>query len=308
MAHSIKAALRTLRSVPPLNAAVTSMLRACFRVSGLKFPSVTNRLRRVGEVRDRLPNGRTLRLLGTENDLISNQIFWHGWSHYEPDTMPLFFRLASRSHVTIDVGANIGIFTLLAAHANPEGFVYSFEPFPPVYNRLRRNVELNQLSNVWCAAMAVGDAVGSEDFYYDTSTEIPDTSSISLESIRITTPGGNFSKTTVPTITLDSFVQEKGIGRVDLVKLDTEGTEPQVLGGMKTILERDRPVVICEVLRGYKTAGTIEEIFKSYGYRFYLLTPRGPVERANVEPQPESHWELRNYLFTHLSPDEVARL
>jgi hypothetical protein len=77
-------------------------------------------LHRFGIVRSRLPHGRTLRLWSRGDDWIANQVHWRGWDGYEPETLPLFFRLAATARVTLDVGAHVGFFTLLAGHANPE--------------------------------------------------------------------------------------------------------------------------------------------------------------------------------------------
>ena len=93
-------------------------------------------------VRRKLPNGRTLRLWSEADDWVSNQIYWRGW-RYEPRRR----RLADSAEVTLDVGAYVGFFALVAAHANPKARIYAFEPMPMVYERLRKNVRINQLSN-----------------------------------------------------------------------------------------------------------------------------------------------------------------
>jgi hypothetical protein len=109
-------------------------------------------------------------------------------------------------------------------------------------------------------------------------------------------------------ITLDSFIRDRGLTKVDLIKIDTEGTEPQVLRGMGETLRRDRPTIICEVLKGFGTERELQEMLCHYGYRYYLLTRDGPTLRETIEGQPDDRWELRNYLFTTLGPDEVAQL
>jgi methyltransferase, FkbM family len=119
---------------------------------------------------------------------------------------------------------------------------------------------------------------------------------------------GEVRKRIVPVITIDKFVKEKNIEKLDLVKIDTEGTEPQVLKGMADVIERDRPILICEVLKGFETEKHLEDLLGPLGYRYYLLTPDGPALRNGIEGQPDSQWDLRNYLFATTSPDEVARL
>lgn len=89
-------------------------------------------------------------------------MFWLGWQVYEPETAPIFFQLASRARVTLDVGAYVGFYSLLAAHANPAGRVLAFEPLPANLQRLRDNVARNRLANVECIGAAVSDSEGAQ--------------------------------------------------------------------------------------------------------------------------------------------------
>lgn len=211
----------------------------------------------------------------------------------------MFFRLAERAAVTIDVGAFVGYFTLLAAHANPAGRVFAFEPLPPVYDRLRRDVALNRLSNVEWVPAAAGDRDGEADFFH-LPEGLPTSSSLSPGFMSQVT--SHHSRVAVRR--LDGFVADLGLARVDLLKIDTESTEPAVLAGAASLLARDRPHIVCEVLAGRADGPTIEAILRPLGYQFYLLAGTGPERRQSVEGHPE--W--LNYLFTTLSPEEVQRL
>ena len=75
---------------------------------------------------------------------------------------------------------------------------------------------------------------------------------------------------------------------------------------MVDVLRKDRPTIVCEVLKGFGTEGELEDALRGNGYRYYLLTPEGAALRDRIEGQPEERWELRNYLFTTLGPEEVA--
>lgn len=236
----------------------------------------------MGEVCDRLPNRRLLRLWSQGDDWISNQVFWRGWSGYEPETAPLFFDLARRASVTLDVGAYVGYFSLLAGHANPEGRVFAFEPMPAIFQRLEQNIRLNQLTNVECSPCAVAAADGEAEFFH-LSGGLPSSSSLSRPIMGY---GDHVLATKTPVIRLDSFAAQAGIRRVDLLKIDTEGTEPDVLRGMTEILARDRPKIVCEVLKGRGSEEALEEILRPLGYRFYLLTPEGPVFRQRIDGHP----------------------
>jgi len=159
-----------------------------------------------------------------------------------------------------------------------------------IHERLTQNVELNGLKNVVTLASAVGDVVGSAEFFH-VATPLPSCSSLSFEFMR---PTAGLTSSTVPVTTLDRFFRGRGIGQVDLVKIDTESTEPQVLRGMAETLERDHPTILCEVLKGQGSERALEEMLSPLGYRYYLLTRAGPVEQSHVEGHP--CW--LNYLFT----------
>ena len=296
----IKGSLKRLRVSQPLNMLATSAVRALLGSAGVQSEMVIKHLHRVGAVSSRLPNGSTLRLWSRADDWVSNQVYWRGWSGYEPETVPLFFRLAMRARITFDIGAYVGLFTLLAAHANPRGRVYAFEPLPDAFKRLERNVELNKLENVRTVSAAVSDLDGSAEFFC-AATEMPCSSSLSYDFMKST---DGLSSFTVPVIKLDSFVRENGLHGIDLVKIDTESTEPQVLSGMLETIQRDQTLIICEVLKGRGSEQPLQDVLDSIGYRAFLLTPDGPVLRDRIEGHPV--W--LNYLFTALSPCEVARL
>src|SRR5580693_402829 len=143
-------ALKALRTSQPFNWLTTSSLRAGLDLMGVRSEIVIKHLHRVGPVGCKLPNKRKLRFWSRGDDWVSNQVYWRGWRGYEPETTPLFFRLATGANVTIDVGAHVGFYALLAAHANPAGHVVAFEPMPAIHARLARNVRMNGLANVTC--------------------------------------------------------------------------------------------------------------------------------------------------------------
>jgi len=306
---ALKRAVKRLRAFGPLNAAATATVRALFRPFGGAPESVVSHLHRIGHVRSRLPNGRDLRLWSRADDWVSNRVYWRGWAGYEPETAPLFFRLAASAEVTIDVGAYVGFYTLLAAHANPGGRVIAFEPLPTAFERLRGNVARNALANVRCSPEAVSDHQGEAEFFFAPPTSenvvsipgqtgIPCSSSLSYEFMKA---AAGLQRAVVPTTTLDLLIPDNP-GRVGLIKIDTESTEADVLRGAGSLLERDRPPIVCEVLPGRETGPALEEILRPLGYRFFHLTPEGPIERGDIAGHPD--W--LNYLFAVDAPGTIG--
>ena len=232
------------------------------------------------------------------DDDVTPHVYWNGWAGHEPETAPLFYDRAKSARTTIDVGAHVGYFTLLGGHANPQGKVYAFEPHPLVYQRLTRNTVLNDLLNVSCEQVAVGGKEGTEAFFY-VKDGINSSSSLSGTFMESIVAPARLVNSEVRVVTLDDFVEERQVTGVDLMKIDTETTEGDVFRGMVRVLERDRPVVFCEVIQS-STGREIEETLRDLGYQFFLLTDGGPLARDHIVPEPP--W--RNF---YLVPEERER-
>jgi FkbM family methyltransferase len=296
----MKKLLKTLRVTQPINYLASSGLKAAMDLAGTRSDWVMSRLPRVGEVRAVLPDGKVLRLWSRGDEWICNAVFWRGLEVYEPETRDVFYRLAKHASVVLDVGAHIGVYSILAAFANPECAVYAFEPLTVVHERLQRHLAINQVKNVTCVAAAAGAVEGTADFYHAPLEYVPSASSLSREFLAYY--DDKLMSCRVSVMTLDSFAEKNGLPRVDLVKIDTETTEPDVLSGMARILERDHPAIVCEVLGGQGTGQALEGILGPLGYRYYQLAAEGPLLRRRIE----GHEEWRNYLFTTSEPAELA--
>jgi len=286
----LKSILKNLRVSQPFNWIATSTVKAVLRASNRPSEFIIKHLHRVGRIRTRLPNGRMLSLCSWADDWIPNQVYWRGWDGYEPETVPVFFRLCATASVTVDIGAHVGLYSLLAAHANPKGHVYAFEPMPNSFARLCTNIGANKLHNVTALDCAVGDCTGERPFFY-TPTDIPCSASLSREFME---SADTLSHMNVSVIRLDEFGKQRRVGRIDVLKVDTESTEPDVLRGAREILQRDRPAIICEVLRGRGTEGRLDELLRPLGYKYFWLTADGPLQQEEIVGRDP--W--MNYLFT----------
>jgi FkbM family methyltransferase len=300
---AIKLALKKLRASQPFNYIASSTIRFLATAADLESEFVIKHLPKVGTVRSSLPNGSTLSFWTRGDDWVANQVYWRGWSGYEPEASSLFFRLARCSRVVIDVGAHVGFYSLLAGHANPHAQVYAFEPLPATSVRLRRNIRLNRLQNVEAIQCAIGDIDGPVDFCKP-SVDIPCSAGMSFDFYKPWADELKVTTVRVESIRIDSFVLEHSLPLVDLVKIDTETTEPRVIAGMTETIKQHHPLIVCEVLKGCGSEKALEDLLIQHGYRFYLLTPRGAVFQEHIE----GHDEWLNYLFATLDPGEVANL
>ncbi|HEX2053873.1 MAG TPA: FkbM family methyltransferase [Actinomycetota bacterium] len=286
----LKRPLRALRAWPPLNLPLTTAVRKAVQISGLQVGALAQLLPRTGLVEAAMPGGGSLRLWSLADDDIAAHVFWEGWAGHEPETAHEFYRRASSARVTLDIGAHVGYFSVLAGLANPSSRVFAFEALDAVYQRLTKNVSLNRLENVTCMQLAVGREVGRARFYH-VPRGIPSSSSLSGNFMEKVVRDQPVVSTEVSVTTVDSFLDSRELSGVDLVKIDTEGTEDQVLEGMVRTLERDRPAIICEVVEA-DVGARAEHILAGFGYDFFLLTSEGPSTRAHMEPHPQ----FRNFL------------
>ena len=274
----------------PLNPLACHVVRASFRVFRRPVPNLfAVYLPKRGRVRVALPNGGTVRLWSMGDDWVANRLFWYGFEGYEPETTRVFLDLAARAEVVLDVGAHVGYYSLLAAAANPSAVVFAFEPLPQVQLRLRRNLALNG-DRVRHVALAVGERRGRAPFFH-VPDGVPSSSSLSGEFM---SQIPNVVTTEVEMVDLDSFLAEHTEGRVDLVKIDTEATEPQVLAGMPEVLRTARPTIVCEVLPDQGVEEPLERVLAAHGYTWSLLTEHGPEARAAIVGQLDD----RNWLFS----------
>jgi FkbM family methyltransferase len=291
VSRRVRRAVRAIVLWPPLNRLLTAALAAALPVRAKRHPAVARYVPRVGVVQATLPDGRVLRMGSRGDDDIASPLFWRGWDGHESETARVFYELAGTARVTLDIGAHVGYFALLAAHANPTGRVYAFEPMPRVRERLERNVALNGASNVTCVSCALGSPAGSAEFFH-VRDGIPSSSSLSRGFMQSIVAREELTSSTVEVVEGDDFVASHALERVDLIKLDTETTEPAVLGGLLATLRRDRPPIICEVLDA-QAGRELQDLLDPLGYEYFLLTADGPLPRASI--RPDALWH--NFLF-----------
>lgn len=220
------------------------------------------------------------------------------------EVLPIFAALARDASVVVDAGANIGLYSLLAARANPAARVFAFEPAGDVFAVLRRNVALNGGLGTVCVRAALGAAPGCTAIF--TPAGKVDTVGSAQFGHRVRWMDGPWQCEYAPVVALDDFVASHAIPALDLLKIDVEGAEQLVLAGARTVIGRDRPHVLCELLEtraGAEGAALLREVLLPLGYHAYVLTAAGPAARDLIEPGPD--W---NHLLSPLRPHELAEL
>lgn len=192
------------------------------------------------------------------------------------------FRAHVRSgSVVADVGANWGLHTLyLSRLASQGGLVIALEPFAPALEELRWHLRANECRNVCVLPVALSDREGTGLF-------LPGESSCTgrLWDLADQAKAG----TLVPTRTLDDVIEEAGVSRLDLVKIDVEGAEARVLRGAEKTIARFRPALVID-LHTPEQDVEVARWLTGHGYRIERLSPP-PVRRTDAGwPDPDGVW------------------
>jgi FkbM family methyltransferase len=221
---------------------------------------------------------------------------------YEPEESAALLRAAAGAHVIFDVGANIGFYSLSwAAGLAPGGTIHAFEPVPVTFDRLRRNVELNDLGD---KVLALNFALGSEKS--TVTIYLPAFSGSSASSLKDLHPEEESVQVEAAVETLDEYFSASGLDRLDFMKIDVEGAELLVLrGGRKTLMQH-KPLLFMELLRkwakpfGYHPNDVIallgEDGYRCYSHKAGKLTRFIEMTDESIETNfffahPERHRE-----------------
>ncbi len=195
---------------------------------------------------------------------------------YEPLETQMFINLLKPGMTVIDIGANTGYYTLLAAFSIGEtGSVVAFEPYPGNVEILSRNVELNRLNNVTIEAFAISDLEGIAKLYLS-NINAGDHRIYDGKDDELFNVGRSRQKINVLTTTLDSYINNVGI-EVDLIKMDVQGAEYVALQGMKETLKVNQDIILMTEYwpHGLERCGTEPIKFlcelSALGFNFFLI-------------------------------------
>lgn len=183
--------------------------------------------------------------------------------------------LAERAHpgfVFLDIGANIGIYSLLVAKlAGPDARILAFEPNPAAAERLAFNIAANGFSAIELLPLAVSDRDGEIELAVHAGN-------MGRTTILSTPAASDVTRLAVPTRRLAGLCREKGIARIDAMKLDVEGAEDVILTNVLAEAPETlwpAAVIIERSVRRWQRADCIA-LLEAHGYRVLART-RGNV-------------------------------
>ncbi|MCF6279959.1 MAG: FkbM family methyltransferase [Flavobacteriaceae bacterium] len=207
------------------------------------------------------------------DDWIPKNIYFTGT--YEEAELQYIQSSLKKEDVFVDVGANIGVHSLFASKiVGNKGQVISFEPFNKNHQSFKKNIKINDISNIIAENLAVSESDTFIDIYYN-----KDELNLGMVSAFIT----NYSDSQkAETISLDSYFEKNHINKVDFIKIDIEGGEYNALLGMKKTLVKYSPKLLIEILDESNPSlqNNKEHIIfflKKIGYNLYFIDDDGEL-------------------------------
>ncbi|OQA00073.1 MAG: 2-O-methyltransferase NoeI [Bacteroidetes bacterium ADurb.Bin408] len=202
-------------------------------------------------------------------DWIQKQIFFFGHYEVEKEETRFWKSLVKENDIILDIGANIGYYSLMASKRIKGGKIYAFEPVNQTYAKLIKNIELNNFQNIVPVNKAVSNKEDTIEIYV-ANNKNTGTSSITNH---IHFCG---EKQKAVAITIDSFVNENKLPKIDLIKIDVEGAESLVIEGMQESLAKFNPYILIELIdERLKAAGSsliqIYDFLEKIGYKPFQI-------------------------------------
>lgn len=190
---------------------------------------------------------------------------------YEDYETEIFKKLIKPGMVVVDIGANIGYYSLIAAKlVGSSGRVYAFEPVPSNYELLIESIRVNGYSHVTALQKAVSNKNGKIKLFLDKASPVHP----SLSEYNVLEEGGSVE---VETITMDDFFENfVGENRVDFIKMDTQGAEGLIIEGAERILRNNNLKIVMEFWpHGLSNLGTdpvkLLQKLQNHGFKMKLV-------------------------------------
>lgn len=200
--------------------------------------------------------------------------------------------------LTCDIGANLGLSTLVLTGQVPDGRVFAFEPEPKTNAYLKAPIAASGLDNVTIVQKALGAVVG-QVFLHSGENFSAGSHIVTKRHVS----SGALPTDAVQMTTLDAFLEAASAGRIDLIKIDTEGFEIDVLAGARSTLGQYRPVISLEMnswcligFRNMNPRSFLESLLDNFPFVFWV-TPSGKLRR--IGKGVHMHYFLHEHLIRH---------
>lgn len=218
------------------------------------------------------------------------------FGHYEAQETQMVKKILKQlpeNSTVFDVGANIGWYSIMLKKCFPKLNVYSFEPAPENFHRLKRNFKLNNLDQNNLNNLGFYSEKGKIDFHFNPER----TEASSIKNIL----DQSFETIQVDMDKMDLWVKNNAVKRLDFIKCDVEGAELFVYKGGIECIKTNKPVIMSEMLRKWSAKfnyhpNDIIQLFEEIGYECYVIADNGMLKRFGYVNEETIE---TNYFFLH---------
>lgn len=209
-----------------------------------------------------------IKLLCDESDHRMVPIEILNFKYYEKDEIDFILKLIKENNTILDIGANIGWYSLKIAKNINNVEIMAFEPIPKTFEYLKKNIDLNHVSTIKTFNYGLSDEEKDILLYYYPEGSC-NASAANLSRRK------DVDKITCKLTTIDKFAADKNIS-VDFIKCDVEGSELFVFNGAIKTIRKDKPIIFTELLRKWAAEfnyhpNNVISLLKKNGYRCFTI-------------------------------------
>ncbi len=217
-----------------------------------------------------------------------NEIFWSGLEGgWEKKSIQLWQILAKDAKIIFDIGANTGVYGLVAQCVNSSSKVFCFEPLPEVFAILSKNIQENNYL-ITPKMLALSNYTGTANVYLNRGESFAYSVTVNKNTLNHT----NFDELEIQTTTLTEFIEKNNLSEINLMKIDVEGHELEVIAGMDKYLDLFKPSILIEVLT--KEMGVeLTKVFDNMNYLYFNIDDDNNSVRQTDSIEKSDFW---NYL------------
>ena len=222
------------------------------------------------------------------NNDIGRTLFING--SFESEETAFIVKMARKKNYSIifDIGANIGLYSVLLGRALKNCTIHAFEPSRSTFRLLKENIAMNNLGGiVTLHPMALSDKAGVQSFFETTDdaySSLKDTKRVPVSEVY-----------DIDVNSLDNWSSQNKVSRVDFIKIDVEGFETLVISGALNVLRHSKPDLFVEIYRGTNSNPEPEKtiaMVKELGYQAFVF------KNNELVPYVMHDDRYYNYFFT----------
>lgn len=222
--------------------------------------------------------------------ILENTVFWKGIENaHEPLSNKIWFHLSKKSNLIIDIGANVGLYSLVSHMANNKCKIHAFEPSEKFLIALKKIKQKNNI-DLELNSIALGDS--NKSVFFDGYRTVSD-----LNEKKFYTETINSKWNEIKQTKLSEYLIKKKINKIDLIKIDIEKNEYKVLKDIKKNIKKDQPNMLIEIIHGDKISkdrinNEIGKIIHDLNYKIYLVDDKNKTITYSPMITYSTYWNV----------------